>query len=107
MKAVENSVICLFTGSPYPLQVFTPQGELMGSILTEDQIVRAYYFNLFYNPITDKLRIYICDFWDNSIKMLDRFGKFIETVCETGHELCQIFRPLSHIYRIFWLCYSW
>ncbi|KAI6655610.1 hypothetical protein LOD99_2108 [Oopsacas minuta] len=93
MKVVDNCVICLFTGSPSPLQRFSLEGKFIVSILTEDQIVGAYNFNLFYNPITDELRIYICDFWDNSIKVFDQFGKFIETVCETGHGLCQIFRP--------------
>ncbi|KAI6649188.1 hypothetical protein LOD99_11557 [Oopsacas minuta] len=93
MKAVGDYVICLFTGSPSPLQIFSLKGVLIRSILTEDQIVGAYNFNLFYNPITDELRIYICDFWDNSIKVFGLSGKFIETVCETGHGLCQIFRP--------------
>ncbi|KAI6656750.1 hypothetical protein LOD99_16053 [Oopsacas minuta] len=93
MKAVDDCVVCLFTGSPSPLQRFSLEGELIESILTEDQIVGAYNFNLFYNPITNELRIYICDFWDNSIKVFGLFGEFIETVCETGHELCQIFRP--------------
>ncbi|KAI6646881.1 hypothetical protein LOD99_9073 [Oopsacas minuta] len=93
MKAVDDCVICLFTGSPSPLQMFSPEGELIRSILTEDQIVGAYNFNLSYNPITNEWRIYICDFWDNSIKVIDRKCKFIETVCETGHGLCQIFCP--------------
>ncbi|KAI6651010.1 hypothetical protein LOD99_5587 [Oopsacas minuta] len=93
MKAVKDCVLCLFTGSPSPLQIFSLEGEFIGSMLTEDQIVGAYNFHLFYNLITEELRIYICDFWDNSIKVFDQFGKFIETVCETGHELCQIFRP--------------
>ncbi|KAI6649817.1 Long-chain-fatty-acid--CoA ligase ACSBG2 [Oopsacas minuta] len=93
MKAAENGVICFFTGSPSLLQLFSLEGVLIRSILTEDQIVGAYNFNLFYNFIIDEWRIYICDFWDNSIKVFDWFGKFIETVCKTGHELCQIFRP--------------
>ncbi|KAI6651014.1 hypothetical protein LOD99_5591 [Oopsacas minuta] len=107
MKAGENCVFCLFTGSPSPPQLFSLEGELMSSILTEDQIVGAYHFNLFGNPITDELRIYICDFWDNSIKVFDLGGKFIETICETGHALCQIFRAHLHIYRTIWLYYSW
>ncbi|KAI6655599.1 hypothetical protein LOD99_2098 [Oopsacas minuta] len=93
MKAANDCVICLFTGSPSRLQIFSLEGVLIRSILTEDQIVGAYNFNLFYNPITNELRIYICDFWDNFIKVFDQFGEFIETVCETGHGLCQIFRP--------------
>ncbi|KAI6656729.1 hypothetical protein LOD99_16033 [Oopsacas minuta] len=93
MEAVGTCVVCLFTGSPSPLQVFSLEGVFIRSILTEDQIVGAYNFNLFYNPITKKKRIYICDFWDNSIKVFDLSGKFMETVCETGHGLCQIFRP--------------
>ncbi|KAI6656716.1 hypothetical protein LOD99_16020 [Oopsacas minuta] len=93
MKAVKDCVVCLFTGSPSPLQMFSLEGELIRSILTEDQIVGAYNFNLFYNHITAEGRIYICDFWNNSIKVFDLSGEFIETVCETGHGLCQIFRP--------------
>ncbi|KAI6654567.1 hypothetical protein LOD99_963 [Oopsacas minuta] len=95
MKATET-LFCLFTGSPSPLQQFSLQRELIGSILTEEQIVGAYNSNLFYNPIIDEWRIYICDVWDNSIKVFDLFGNFIETVCETGHGLCQIFRPLAY-----------
>ncbi|KAI6655627.1 hypothetical protein LOD99_2125 [Oopsacas minuta] len=93
MKTTNDYVICLFTGSPSPLQMFSLQGKLIKSILTEDQIAGAYNFNLFQNPNTDEVRIYICDFWDNSIKVFDLDGKFIETVCETGHGLCQTFRP--------------
>ncbi|KAI6656726.1 hypothetical protein LOD99_16030 [Oopsacas minuta] len=71
MKAVDDCVICLFTGSPSPLLMFSLEGVLIKSILTEDQIVGAYNFNLFYNHITNEWRIYICDFWDNSIKVFD------------------------------------
>ncbi|KAI6660225.1 hypothetical protein LOD99_10461 [Oopsacas minuta] len=52
-----------------PTQQFSLEGELIEPILTEDQIVGACNFNLFYNPITDERRIYICDFWDNSISV--------------------------------------
>ncbi|KAI6649529.1 hypothetical protein LOD99_6695 [Oopsacas minuta] len=41
MKAVDNCVVCLFTGSPSPLQMFSLEGELIGSIITGDQIVGA------------------------------------------------------------------
>ncbi|KAI6653164.1 hypothetical protein LOD99_3691 [Oopsacas minuta] len=93
MKVAGDFVFCLFTGSPYPLQWFSLEGELIKLLLTEDQIVGAYNFNVFWNPITDEWRFYVCDFWDNSIKVFDMFGNFIETICETGHGLCQIFRP--------------
>ena len=73
--------------------MFSLEGELIRSLLTEDQIVGAYHFNLFLNPITAEVRIFICDFWDNSIKVFDLKGNFIENVCETGHGLCQVFRP--------------
>ncbi|KAI6653446.1 hypothetical protein LOD99_3665 [Oopsacas minuta] len=69
MKTINHCVICLFTGSLSPLQVFSLEGYLIRSILTEDQIVGAYNFELFYNPITKECRIYVCDFWDNFISV--------------------------------------
>ena len=65
MKATRVPITCLFTGSPSPLQAFLFEGELTGSLITEDEIVRVYHFNLFWNPIRGKWRIYITDFWDN------------------------------------------
>ena len=93
MKAVEDSILCLFTGSPSPLQMFSLEGELIKSILTEDHIVGAYHFALYYNLVTAELRIYITDFWDSSIKVFDMEGRSIETFCEKGFELGQIFHP--------------
>ena len=93
MKATGNSIICLFTGSPSPLQEFSFEGELRRSILTEDKIVGAYHFNLIRNPVTDKWRIYITDFWDNAIKVFDWEGRFIETFSEKGFGLGQIIQP--------------
>ena len=93
MKAVSGSIYCLFTGSPSPLQEFSLIGELLRSVLTEDQIVGAYHFNLFENPIKRECRIYITDFWDNVIKVFDLEGRFIETFSEKGFGLGQIFHP--------------
>ena len=93
MKAAGGSIICLFTGSPSPLQQFSFKGELLRSVLTEDKIVGAYHFNLFRNPVTDKWRIYITDFWDSAIKVFDLFGQFIETFSEKGFYLGQIIQP--------------
>ena len=93
MKATNNCIICLFTGSPSPLQMFTLRGELFRSVLTEDKIVGAYHFNLFWNPVTEEWRIYITDFWDNGIKVFDMEGQFIETFSEKGFGLGQIFHP--------------
>ena len=93
MKALRDMIICLFTGSPSPLQMFSLEGELIRSILTEDQIAGAYHFALYINLVTRKLRIYITDFWDSSIKVFDLEGNFIESFCDKGFELGQIFHP--------------
>ena len=93
MKATRHSIICLFTGSPSPLQQFSFKGELRRSVLTEDKIVGAYHFNLFKNPVIDKYRIYIADFWDSAIKVFDMEGQFIETFSEKGFYLGQIIQP--------------
>ena len=53
----------------------------------------AYHFNMFGNPVTNKWRIYITDFWDNSIKVLDLEGQLIETFSEKGFGLGQIIQP--------------
>ena len=92
MKVTDYSIICLFTGSPSPLQEFSFKGELLRSVLTEDEIVGTYHFNLFWNPFTNKWRIYITDFWDNAIKVFDMEGRFIETFSERGFYLGQIFQ---------------
>ena len=93
IKVIEEFVLCLFTGSPSPLQAFSFTGELIKSILTEDKIVGAYHFNLFWNPATEDWRIYTTDFWDNAIKVFDLNGQFIETFSEKGLGLGQIFHP--------------
>ena len=93
MKATRGSIFCLFTGSPSPLQQFSHTGELRWSVLTEDEIVGAYHFNVFWNPVTDKWRIYITDFWNNAIKVFDKEGQFFETFSEKGFGLGQIIQP--------------
>ena len=93
MKATGNSIICLFTGSPSPLQEFSLEGEFRRSILTEDKILGAYHFNVYQNPVTREWRIYITDFWDSAIKVFNREGQFIETFSERGFYLGQIIQP--------------
>ena len=82
MNATDYSIFCLFTGSPSPLQEFSLMGELLRSVLTEDKIVGAYHFNVFWNPVTDEWRICLTDFWDSAIKVFDKEGRFIETFSE-------------------------
>ena len=93
MKFIWDSIFCLFTGSPSPLQEFSLEGHLRRSVLTEDKIVGAYHFNLFRNPVTDKYRIYITDFWDSAIKVFNIGGRLIETFSEKGSCLGQIIQP--------------
>ena len=93
MKAVSYSIVCLFTGSPSPLQVFSFEGELIRSVIREDQITEAYHFAFYLNAVTGEMRFYISDFWDNAIKVFDEEGVYIENICEEGTGLCQISRP--------------
>ena len=93
MKATRHSIICLFTGSPSPLQEFSYTGVLLRSVLSEDKIVGAYHFNVFRNPVSDKWRIYLTDFWDSAIKVFDLEGQFIETFSVKGSGLGQIIQP--------------
>ena len=93
MKATRGFIICLFTGSPSPLQEFSYAGELIRSVLTEDKIVGAYHFNVLWNPVTREYRIYVTDFWDSAIKVFDMEGRFIETFSEKGFYLGQIIQP--------------
>ena len=93
IKVVWNSIFCLFTGSPSPLQVFSLTGVLLRSLLTEEEVVGAYHFNVFRNPVITEWRIYIADFWDSAIKVFDFEGQFIESFSEKGNRLGQIFQP--------------
>ena len=93
MKATREYIICLFTGSPSPLQEFSLEGELLRSVLTEDKIVGAYHFNVFENLVTDKWRICITDFWGSAIKVFDMEGQLLETFSEKGFGLGQIIQP--------------
>ena len=93
MKATWNSIMCLFTGSPSPLQEFSLKGELRRSVLTEDKIEGAYHFNMFWNPVTREWKFYITDFWDSAIKIFDKEGQFIETFSEKRFGLGQIIQP--------------
>ena len=93
MKATWVSILCLFTGSPSPLQEFSHTGEVLRSVLTEDKIVGAYHFNVFRNHVTSEWRIYITDFWDSAIKVFDLKGQFIGTFSGKGFGLGQIIQP--------------
>ena len=93
MKAANDLIVCLFTGSPSPLQLFSFEGELIRSVIREDQITEAYHFAVYFNAVTGELRFYISDFWDNAIKVFDTEGMYIENICEEGTGLCQISRP--------------
>ena len=93
MKATNHQILCLFTGSPSPLQMFSLEGDLIKTVLTEDQIKGAYHFDLYWNLATCEPRIYITDFWDSSIKVFDLEGNFVETFSEKGFGLGQIFHP--------------
>ena len=73
-----------------PLQAFSLEGELVSSILTEDRIVGAYHFDVFRNPVTKQLRMYITDFWDSAIKVFDMEEQFIEPFSEKGFGLGHI-----------------
>ena len=93
MKATQKRILCLFTGTPFPLQEFSFKGEPTRTILREDQIAGAYHFNLFRDPVTQKWRIYITHFWKNAIKVFDINGQLIEIFSEEGFGLGQIFHP--------------
>ena len=93
MKVLAGCLICLFTGSPSPLQIFTLKGELIRSLITEDKLSAAFHFNVFVNPITRDLEIYITDFWENIIKVFNMNGKLVDTYCGKGTELCQLIHP--------------
>ena len=93
MRATWDSIYCLFTGSPSPLQEFSLTGKLRRSVLTEDKIVGAYHFNVYQNLVTREWEIYITDFWDSAIKIFDWEGQFIETFSEKGFSLGQIIQP--------------
>ena len=95
MKAVRNHMYCLFTGTPYPLQMFTLMGEFVSGIIAEDQIAGAYSFNTHIHPLTTELSFYICDFWGNDVKQFDHNGRYIETVREKGNQLGQVIRPTA------------
>ena len=85
-------ILCLFTGSPHPLQMFSLIGEHMQSILTEDKIVGAYHFADFWNYSLADGTIFISDFWGNVI-MEFHYEQFIESFSEKGFGLGQIFHP--------------
>ena len=93
MKALECCIVCLFTGSPSPLQMFTLEGELIRSIITEDKLSAAFHFNVFINIDTRDLEIYITDFWENIIKVFDMDGELLDTYLGKGTELCQLIHP--------------
>ena len=93
MKLVANRIICLFTGSPYPIQMFTLEGKLIRSVVSADQLSGAYHFNVFFNPVTATRYIYVTDFWENVVKVFDTTGNLIDTYCEKGSELCQLIHP--------------
>ena len=93
MRTVSNAIVCLFTGSPSPLQLSSLEGELINSIIREHQITEAYHFAICTNTVTGEARYYISDFWDNAIKVFDTEGVYIENICEEGTGPCQISRP--------------
>ena len=93
MKVIAHFIICLFTGSPSPLQMFSLEGKLIRSILTKDKLSGAYHFNVFRNPVTNVCYIYVTDFWENIIKVFNTSGKLVDTYLGKGTELCQLIHP--------------
>ena len=53
----------------------------------------AYHLYLLKNPVIDEYRIYIADIWDNTIKVFEWEGRFIDTFLEKEFGLGQIFQP--------------
>ena len=88
-------MFCLFTGSPYPLQMFSLTGEFVATIIAEDQLAGAYSFNVHLHPLTAELSFYICDFWGNDVKVFNHSGKCVETIREKGNQLGQVIRPTA------------
>ena len=78
LKLVPSLFIVLFLDCTYPVQSFSRDGNLIGLIVSQEQLVRAVYFSLDRN-----MNIIISDHGAHNVKVFDREGQLVATI---GHE---------------------
>ena len=93
MKPIVDRLLCLFTGTPYPLQLFTTTGFQLLCIIASEGLSGSYHFDLYFNSVNNEWHIYVADFWENVIKVFDLKGNLVDTYCEKGSDLCQLIHP--------------
>lgn len=79
IKDFLTEIIILFTYMNYPLQSFTRDGELIRTILTNEQVAGAHYFCI--DPYNNFI---ISDFMAHQVKIFTPSGKLVVTIGKRG-----------------------
>ena len=75
IKLYRDSMYVLFGSSPFPLQIFSLEGELVRCLIPESEIGRCYSFSI------DRLRnIVVADWANNRIKIFSKEGEPMHTI---------------------------
>ena len=79
IKLAPSLFIVLFDKCPYPVQSFSRDGTLMHSIVSQEQLIRAYHFCL-----DRHMNIIISDTDAHNIKVFNREGQLVAIIGQRG-----------------------
>ena len=88
IKLAPSLFIVLFRECPYPVQSFSRDGTLMHSIVSQEQLIGAYYFCL-----DRHMNVIISDTYAHNIKVFSREGQLVTTIGQEGTGPGEIFLP--------------
>ena len=75
IKLYKDSMYIMFSDSPFPLQIFSLEGELVRCLIPTSEIESSYFFSI------DRLgNIIVADWWDNRIKIFNKEGELLHTI---------------------------
>ena len=75
LKLYEDRMYVMFSWSPFHLQIFSLEGELIKCLIPESEIGWSYFFSI------DRLgNIIVSDYWGNQIKIFNKEGESIHTI---------------------------
>ena len=88
IRLAPSLFIVLFRKCPYSVQSFSRDGTLMRSIVSQEQLIRAYHFCL-----DRHMNIIISDTDAHNIKVFNREGQLVTTIGQEGTEPGQFQSP--------------
>ena len=90
LKLTSSLFIVLFLGCTYPVQSFSRGGDLVRLIVSQEQLVEAYYFCLDRN-----MNIIISDIGAHNVKVFNGEGQLVATIGHEGTGPGEFYRPIG------------